>query len=118
MVREARSFVKPILLIAAISLPWALGQDIKPAPLHWMIDRVGLTASSIQRDASKSNNPDLPVVYLKGNVEIIKPFCVSTGGRSLCNEEMILRADEAEYHPDTGEIASTGNVRVTFAELK
>lgn len=118
MAREARSSVKPILLVAAISLPWAIGQESKPEPLHWMLDRVSVTASSIQRDASASNNPDLPMVYLKGNVEIRKPFCVSTGSGSVCKEEMVLRADEAEYHPDTGSITPSGNVRVAFEELK
>jgi hypothetical protein len=118
MAREARSSVKPIFLIAAITLPWAICQENKPEPLHWMLDRVSVTASSIQRDASASANPDLPMVYLKGNVEIRKPFCVSTGSGSVCKEEMVLRADEAEYHPDTGSITPSGNVRVTFEELK
>jgi lipopolysaccharide assembly outer membrane protein LptD (OstA) len=118
MAREARSCVKPILLIAAFALPWAMGQENKPEPLHWMIDRVSVTALSIQRDASTSYNPHLPVVYLKGNVEILKPFCVPTGSGSVCKEQMVVRADEVEYHPDTGEIKPSGNVRVTFEELK
>jgi hypothetical protein len=118
MAGEARSSLKPILLAAAISLPWAIGQESKPEPLHWMLDRVSVTASSIQRDASASNNPDLPVVYFKGSVEIRKPFCVSTRSGSVCKEEMVLHADEAEYHPDTGSITPSGNVRVTFEELR
>jgi lipopolysaccharide assembly outer membrane protein LptD (OstA) len=118
MAREARSSVKPILLLAAISLPWAIGQENKPEPLHLIIDRIHMTASSIQRDGSVSNNPELPAVYLRGNVEIRKEFCVPTGGKTVCNEEMVLRADEAEYHPDTGEITPSGNVRVAFEELK
>lgn len=62
--------------------------------------------------------PRPPVVYLNGNVEIRKPFCVSTGSGSVCKEEMVLRADQAEYHPDTGSITPSGNVQVTFEELK
>jgi hypothetical protein len=119
MVREARSCVKPILLIAAFALPWAIGQENKPEPLHWMLDGVRLTALNIQRDASRSDNPHLPVVYLKGNVEITKSFCVPAGGGTACKERMaVVRADEAEYHPDSGEIKPSGNVRVTFEESK
>src|SRR5580658_9377198 len=118
MAREARSCVKPILLIAMIAMPWAIGQENKPEPLHWNLDRVHVTALSIQRDASASNNPHLPAVYFKGNVEIRREFCVPAGGKTVCNEGMVLRADEAEYRPDTGEITPTGNVRVTFEELK
>lgn len=109
--------MKPVILIAAIVVPWAIGQDIKQEPLHWMLDRVTATASSIQRD-TVSDNPHIGVVYLRGNVELRKPFCVSTGSGSVCKEVMVLRADEAAYHQDTGEITANGNVRVTFEELK
>ena len=117
MGREAGSLMKPIVLIAAIALPWAVAQDIKTEPLHWMLDRVSVTASSIRAD-TPSNNPHLGVIYLRGNVELRKPFCVSTTSGSVCREQMVLRADEVEYHPDTGEITSDGNVRLTFEELK
>jgi hypothetical protein len=118
MPREARSCVKRVLLIAAIALPWGICQENQPEPLHWTVDGVRLTASSIQQDASPSGNPHLPVVYLKGNVEIVKPSCVATSSGRTCYTEMVLRADEAEYHPDTGEIKPSGNVRITFEELK
>ena len=84
-----------------------------------MLDGVRLTALSIQRDASRSDNPDLPVVYLKGSVEITKSFCVPTGRGAPCKESLaVVRADEAEYQPDTGEIKPSGNVRVTFEASK
>src|SRR5580700_11327957 len=110
--------MKPILLMAAIAMPWAIGQENKPEPLHWILDGVHVTALSIQRDASTSSNPHLPAVYFKGNVEIRRESCVHTGGKTICNEAMVLRADEAAYQPDTGEITPSGNVRVTFEELK
>ena len=55
------------------------------------------------------------VIHLKGAVEIKTPICVpaGTGGRLVCDGEMILRADEAELHEDTGEIQARGNVSVT-----
>lgn len=108
--------MKPILLIAAITLPWAIAQENKPRPLHWFVEEVGITAASIHQDASAADNPHLPVMYLKGDVEIIKPSCRNAS--TSCYTKMVLRADEAEYHPDTGEIKPSGNVRVTFEELK
>jgi hypothetical protein len=84
-----------------------------------MLHGVRMTALSIQRDASSSENPHLPVVYLKGNVEITRAFCVPTSSGATCKESLaVVRADEAEYHPDTGEIKPSGNVRVTFEASK
>lgn len=110
--------MKLFLLFAAISLPWASGQENKAEPLHWILDGVRVTASSILRDAGPTDNPHLPVVYLKGDVEIVKPSCAAPSGGKTCYTKMVLRADEAEYHPDTGEIKPSGNVRVTFEEMK
>jgi len=36
----------------------------------------------------------------------------------VCEEEMVLHADEAEYREDTGEITPKGNVHVTFRKIK
>lgn len=112
--------MKSILLLAAMASPWAFCQENKAEPLHWIGDGVRITASSIQRDASPSENPRLPVVYLKGNVEIVKSACFpASGGKPPdCRTKLVVRADEAEYNPDTGEIKSYGNVRVTFEEEK
>ena len=57
-----------------------------------LVPRVSLSAARIDQDGS--------VVHLKGNVEIRR-----TG--------LILRADEADYRKDTGEIEAKGNVRVS-----
>jgi lipopolysaccharide assembly outer membrane protein LptD (OstA) len=55
------------------------------------------------------------VIHLKGNVEIKTPVCLAAGkkGALVCEGAMILRADEADLHEDTGEIEARGNVRVT-----
>jgi len=59
-----------------------------------------LAANRIERDAS--------TVQLSGNVEIrLRP---SASDRDV----MVLHADEAVYHRDTGEIVPHGNVRVTL----
>jgi hypothetical protein len=103
-----------IVAIAAISLPSAIGQD----QLHQNISGVSLTAASMQRDMSPATFT--PTIQLKGNVEIRKPLCARVGRkRSLvCEAEMVLHADEAEYRADTGEIIPNGNVRVSFEKLK
>jgi hypothetical protein len=106
--------VGTIILHATIVASWAIGQDSKPGPFHQMIGGVSLTASSMQRDISRASYT--PVIQLKGSVEIIKPLCVPAGrnGALVCEEEMVLRADEAEYHEDSGEIIPAGHVRVSF----
>jgi hypothetical protein len=55
------------------------------------------------------------VVEMKGNVEIKTPVClpVGKGGKLICDGEMIVRADEAKLHEDTGQIEATGSVVVT-----
>jgi hypothetical protein len=55
------------------------------------------------------------VIRLKGKVEIKTPVCLPAGkgGAVVCDGEMIVRADEAEFHEDTGEIQAHGNVQVT-----
>ena len=52
---------------------------------------ISLTATAIQRRA--------PLVQLRGNVEIR-------------TKDMILRADEASYNQNTGEIEANGAVRI------
>lgn len=69
-----------------------------------------LTALSIERG---TNYPSL--IRLKGSVEIKTPVCLPVGndGAPVCDGEMIVRADEAEFHEDTGEIQAHGNVQIT-----
>jgi lipopolysaccharide assembly outer membrane protein LptD (OstA) len=52
---------------------------------------IGLTATAIQRQA--------PMIQLRGDVEIR-------------TKDMILRADEANYNQNTGEIEAHGTVRI------
>ena len=61
---------------------------------------------------------DLPapgLVHLKGDVEIRTPICIATGPGSAqtCAGYLVLRADAADFHPDSGEIEAVGHVRVT-----
>jgi hypothetical protein len=55
------------------------------------------------------------IIQLKGNVEIKTPVCIPAGkkGKTVCAGEMVLRADEAQFHEDSGRIEAQGNVSVT-----
>jgi len=54
------------------------------------------------------------LIHLKGAVEIRTPACLPVGkNRSLvCDGVMILRADEATFHEDSGQIEAQGAVTV------
>jgi hypothetical protein len=70
---------------------------------------VALTAASIERGVTYPSE-----ITLMGNVEIKTPVCLPIGkqGKLTCDGEMIVRADEAEFHEDTGRIEAHGNVSV------
>jgi hypothetical protein len=69
-----------------------------------------LTALSIERGGQYPST-----ISLKGAVEIKQPICFFVGKRPklTCNGSMILRADEATYQEETGEIEARGLVTVT-----
>ncbi len=101
-------------LLTALIQP-AISQDIRPGQpeqLHMQIatpqgNRVSMTALSMQRDGR--------VIHLKGHVEIKSVMCVPAADAStakVCEEAMVLRTDEADYHVDTGEIEARGNVKI------
>ena len=70
---------------------------------------VSLTALSIEHGLEYP-----AVISLKGRVEIQTPVCLPVGkkGAPVCDGEMIVHADEAEFHEDTGEIQAHGNVQI------
>jgi hypothetical protein len=93
-------------------LSLAQGRELKhvtAAPLNARRP-VSLTALEIERGVEYPS-----VVTLRGNVEIRTPVCVPTGkdGAMVCEGEMVVRADEAEFDEATGQIQAHGNVTVT-----
>ena len=70
---------------------------------------VSLTALSIEHGSVYPT-----VISMKGKVEIQTPVCLPVGkkGASVCDGDMIVHADEAEFHEDTGEIQARGNVQI------
>jgi hypothetical protein len=105
-----------VVACASIALlTFATGQDMPSEQKHLTIAplngnrAVALTALSIERGVEYPS-----VIRLKGNVEIKTPVCLPVGKKSelICDGEMIVRADEAQFHEDTGEIQPIGHVTV------
>jgi hypothetical protein len=73
-----------------------------------------LSALSIQRGAEYPS-----LVELRGDVEIRTRVCIMQGktvskkGALVCDGEIVLRADEAVFHEDTGAVEAQGNVSFT-----
>ena len=98
------------------SIPVAIGQDSPSEDKHLIIPSnenrgVRLSALNIVRQYPT-------VVFLKGNVEIKIPVCLPVGKKRapVCDGFTIVRADEATFHQDTGQIEAHGNVAVTPLE--
>lgn len=73
-----------------------------------------VTISAVEID----KGPTYPsVIHLKGSVEIRTPVCVLSRPGDIrtwvCDGSVVLRADEATFHEDTGQIEASGNVKVT-----
>jgi hypothetical protein len=106
-----------VMVVFATVLPQTTAQQggagelkhVMSAPLNALLP-ASLTALSIERS---TQYPGL--VRLRGSVEIKTPVCLPIGnnGAPVCDGEMIVRADEADFHEDTGEIQAHGNVRIT-----
>ena len=79
-----------------------------------------LIADSIERDAPTLKwTPS--VIHLKGDVEIRRSIALAlpkSEEQSQRDMYLIVRADEADYHEDTGEIVPRGNVHVAFQPMK
>jgi len=102
--------------------PWAICQDNPAQPERHQIvrpipesggGRVELTALRIERDLSSRASES--IIQLRGDAEIRMINCVSSGqgGARVCENAMVLRADEVNYNEKTGEIEANGNVRIT-----
>lgn len=104
------------LCTSLIFLTLAIGQETVPPLKHMSIAPlngsrpVSVSALKIERGVEYPT-----IVKLSGNVEIRTPFCAPPGSdwKVTCYREMIVRADEAQFHEDTGQIEAHGNVVVT-----
>ncbi len=69
-----------------------------------------LSAQNIERGVTYPS-----VIELRGKVEIKVPVCLPVGKDSalVCDGEMVVTADQAEFYEDTGAIDAHGKVSVT-----
>jgi hypothetical protein len=107
--------MKPCILVIAF-LALAMGQDAAPEQKHLMLPTVNGARPVMVSALRIERGVEFPtVVKLSGNVEIQTPVCLPTGkkGAMVCDGDMILQADAAEFHEDTGQIEAHGNVTVT-----
>jgi hypothetical protein len=105
-----------IYFCALAFLGVALGQDAATELKHVIVPlphanrTASLAALTIERGAEYPS-----IVKLSGSVEIKTPVCVAAGkkGAVTCDGYTIVRADEAVFHEDTGQIEAHGSVSVT-----
>jgi lipopolysaccharide assembly outer membrane protein LptD (OstA) len=96
------------LLIGAA--PKAIPQNsLAPQRLHLQTGAATIQADSIERPVQFPST-----IQLKGNVEITTKINVADAPPRLMI--MVLRADEADYHEDTGEIEARGTVLMNYRD--
>jgi lipopolysaccharide assembly outer membrane protein LptD (OstA) len=102
-----------LIAICAVALS---AQNLSPQLKHLAV----YTSTSLQpvRVAALEIMRDIPynaIDHLSGAVEVKTPVCipVAPGTARACAGFVVLRADRAEFHEDTGQIEASGNVRVT-----
>jgi lipopolysaccharide assembly outer membrane protein LptD (OstA) len=97
--------------LALAALPLA-AQEMKhlAVPTETSVRSVDVSAREVTRDL-----PHNSIIHLKGDVEIRTPVCTRNGTNNemRCDGSVVLRADEADFHEDSGQIDARGNVTVT-----
>ena len=102
-----------LALALTVSLRPVMGQDVSDQQKHLIAFVVNgwanrLSAANIERGTAYPT-----IIYLKGNVEVQAPVCpLGPNTPRACDNYMILHADSAEFHEDTGQIEAHGNVSV------
>jgi hypothetical protein len=102
-----------VLTVCALALTaqdYPAGQ-LKHLPIPTASGRpVSVAALEIDRGAEYPTT-----VHLKGSVEIKMPVCVVTGpgNTQVCAGDIVLHAEEADFHEDSGQIEARGTVTVT-----
>lgn len=102
------------LMLFALAIPAQQNPAVQlkhvSVPTATSLRPIAVTADEIQREL-----PYPSVMHLKGNVEISTPVCVrpSPGKEFSCDGSVVVRANEADLHEDTGQIEARGDVKVT-----
>jgi hypothetical protein len=98
------------------SLPLATGQDNSSQLKHLMVPSPNRNRSAYVSAVNIERGVEYPsVLRLKGSVEIKMPVCLRTdpGDSLVCDGYVIVRADAADMHEDTGAIEAHGDTTVT-----
>ncbi len=74
-------------------------------------NRIAISAMSMTQQESAGKTAH--VIRLKGNVEVRITVCRANGTSTSCDGSVVIKADEADYNVDSGEVEPRGNVRVT-----
>ena len=104
--------MKFLIGVSSLVILFTIPQKAIPqntAPLHLKVGAMDMQALSIERMVKFP-----AIVHLKGSVEIATKVGVSDAPVSLMI--MVVRADEADYHEDTGEIEARGRSKRRLQE--
>ena len=109
MIRSLAALAVCTLSLAAQDYPAGKLKSLS-VPTSTNVKPLSVAAFEIEREG---NYPS--IIHLKGSVEIRTPVCVKTGrGNELsCDGYVVLHADSADFHEDSGQIEARGNVSVT-----
>jgi hypothetical protein len=98
------------LIAQLVGAPQAMPQNATSRQmLHISVGSATIQAESIERPV-----PFPSVIRLRGNVQISTK--ISAADAPLRLMIMVVRADEADYHEDSGEIEARGSVQVNYRD--
>ena len=98
------------LMAQLVSAPQAIPQNATPPQkLNLIAGSATIQAESIERPVQFPS-----IIRLKGNIQINSKIVARDTPLSLLI--MVVRADEADYHEDTGEIEARGSVQVNYRD--
>ena len=104
--------MKFLIGVSSLVILFTIPQKAIPknaAPVRLKVGAMDMQALSIERTAHFPG-----IVQLKGSVEIATKVSVNDAPVRLMI--MVVRADEADYHEDTGEIEARGNVQMNYRD--
>jgi lipopolysaccharide assembly outer membrane protein LptD (OstA) len=109
MLRFLAAFAACTLTLAAQNYPSGQLKRLS-VPTQTNVQPVSVAALDIEREGLYP-----AVIHLKGSVEIRTPVCLNTGPNNTqsCAGYFVLRADQADFHEDSGQTEARGNVTVT-----
>jgi hypothetical protein len=100
------------LIVCAFTLRAQDPAQVKHMSVSTMTNARPLLVSALEIERGL---PYPAVMHLKGSVEIKTPVCLNAGPNraQYCDGYIVLRADEADLHEDSGQIDPRGKVTVT-----